>query len=60
MSAAYIPAPAADPAALPDPDRPGTTYRYLVDEHLVPVLKAVLRHPAETVVRRPDFAKDAS
>ena len=44
--------------ALPDPTIPGTTVRYHVDEHLVPCLRAVLTHPAVTVVRRPRFAKE--
>lgn len=45
-------------AAIPDPDRPGTTVRFHVDEHLTPCLRAVLNHPAETVVRRPSYAKE--
>lgn len=58
MTAAYIPDVVADPAALPDLDRPGTTVRYAIDEHRRPVLCAVLNHPAETVVRRPRFVKE--
>ena len=58
MSAARPLPPAADPAALPDPNRPGTTVRYAIDEHLVPRLRAVLAHPAVTVVRRPLYAKE--
>lgn len=48
-----------DPAALPV-ETPGTTVRYAIDEHLQPQLRAVITHPAETVVRRPSFAKEAS
>lgn len=53
--------PAVTPTDLhPVADRPGTTVRYHVDEHLVPRLRAVLTHPAETVVRRPRFVKEVS
>lgn len=41
----------------PVADRPGTTVRYAIDEHRTPCLRAVLNHPAETVVRRPRFVK---
>lgn len=37
--------------------RPVIVVRYSIDEDLVPHLKAVL-NPAETVVRRPAFAKE--
>jgi hypothetical protein len=53
-------APAAHlplPTDLPDPDRPGVTIRYHVGDDLVPEKRAAMVHPAETVVRRPRFAK---
>lgn len=48
MIPALAPTPAVDPAALPDPDRAGTTVRYVIDEDLVPVLRAVLKHEPTT------------
>lgn len=48
------------PTDLPWDERPGVTVRYHIDEHLTPCLRAVLNHPAETVVRRPSFAKEYS
>jgi hypothetical protein len=42
------------------PVRPGTTVRYSIDAHLVPRLRAVLTHPAVTVVRRPLTKKDTT
>lgn len=48
-----------DPAALPV-ETPGTTIRYHIDEHLRPILRAVLTHPAVTVVRRPIPKKDTT
>jgi hypothetical protein len=49
--------PGPDPADLPAV-RPGTTVRYSVDEAFRLHLEAVLNHPAETVVRRPAFARE--
>jgi hypothetical protein len=57
-SRSHLTAAVADPAALPA-ERPGTTVRYHIDEHRTPCLRAVT-HPAETVVRRPHFAKEAT
>lgn len=58
-AAVLAPVPAITPTDLrPVADRPGTTVRYRIDEHRRPVLCAVLNHPAETVVRRPRFAKE--
>lgn len=53
-----LPSAGLTPTDLPDGDRPGTTVRYAIDEHLTPCLRAVLNHPAETVIRRPRFAKE--
>lgn len=59
MTAVLAPTPDVTPADLrPVADRPGTTVRYRIDEHLRPCLRAVLNHPAETVVRRPPYAKE--
>jgi len=52
----YLP-PGLTPTDLPA-DRPGTTVRFSVDEAWRLHLEAVLNHPAETVVRRPAFAKE--
>lgn len=61
MTALLAPTPDVTPADLrPVADRPGTTVRYAIDEHLTPCLRAVMTHPAETVVRRPRFAKEYS
>ena len=46
------------PTDLPDADRPCVIVRYAIDEHRTPCLRAVMTHPAETVVRRPHFAKE--
>lgn len=54
---AYLPIPGPDPADLPAV-RAGTTLRYSVDEAFRLHLEARLDHPAETVVRRPDFVKE--
>lgn len=54
-------APAADlplPTDLPDADRPCVVVRYAIDEHRTPCLRAVMTHPAETVVRRPRIVKE--
>lgn len=51
------------PAAFPTdvfPARPGLTVRYSVDEQFRVDLEAVLNSPAETVVRRPSYAKEYS
>ena len=58
MTALAPPAGLPLPTDLPDADRPGTCVRYAIDEHRTPCLRAVLTHPAETVVRRPHFAKE--
>lgn len=46
------------PTDLPDADRPCVVVRYAIDERLVPQKRAVMTHPAETVVRRPRFVKE--
>lgn len=51
---------AVTPSDLPWVECPGTTVRYAIDEHRTPCLRAVLNHPAETVVRRPRFVKEVS
>lgn len=58
-SPAFYLAPGLTPTALPA-DRPGVTVRYSVDEQFRLDLRAVLNHPAETIVRRPIFAKEYS
>lgn len=58
MIPALAPTHAADPAALPDPDRPCVIVRYAIDEHGVPQKRAELSQPA--VVRRPRTVKEAS
>lgn len=60
MTALLAPALAVTPTDLPWVDRPGTTIRYAIDEHLQPQKRAVLNHPAETGVRRPPFVKEVS
>lgn len=57
-TALYLP-PGLTPTDLPA-ERPGTTVRYSIDEQFRVQLKAALTHPAETVVRRPVFAKEFS
>lgn len=52
------PAAPVTPTDLPDADRPMEIRRYAIDEYRTPCLRAVLNHPAETVVRRPRFAKE--
>lgn len=51
------------PASLPGPadlpgDRPLVVIRYSIGEDRQPTKQAELTYPAETVVRRPSFAKE--